>query len=106
MLFASIAHSRFGRIAIVDRILFERPLSPHSSHTAAGTWCYFVEREVDAGATVMASDSEAIQSKPPLPTPSLDRFALLAMKECGRCGSPAPAAEPEVEPRWRVLGWL
>ena len=42
----------------------------------------------------------------PLPTPSLDRFALLAMKECGRRGSPAPLPTPEVEPRWRVLGWL
>jgi hypothetical protein len=30
---------------------------------------------------VIASDSEAIQTKPQLPTPGLDRFALLAMTD-------------------------
>ncbi len=35
--------------------------------------------KIGAAATVIASVSEAIQTKPPPQSPSLDRFALLAM---------------------------
>jgi len=45
----------------------------------------------DGASTVIASDSEATQTKQQLETPSLGRFALLAMTKNAPVGAVSPA---------------
>jgi hypothetical protein len=50
---------------------------------------------------VIASDSEAIQTKPQLETPRLDRFALLAMTESALEDPIGANARPGTQPYLR-----